>query len=378
MQEAQFNRNVEKALQRIEDNIARHKSCTTPDKCGNCILLTNTLKQVANLDSIIQSDLSFYGINMNYEYGIVDIKNVDTNNPPKGTYFSNNLSDKIQRDGFELKIKFPSKRDFILAQIGFIFISSIILVILVTVSFILIYRYYRRERLLSDQIRDFVNNMTHEFKTPLTNIGFANSMISKSPVVEGDSKLSSYTSIIRTEQIRLKERVDELLKTTHSQTIIPVSKEILDLSMVIEDVIESFQAQIDEKRGDVKLIKAGDDFKIEGNIDQLHIVFGNLIDNAIKYSEAAPKIEIHLKSTVDKLLVTVTDNGIGIPGEHLKSVFEKFYRVPKGNTHDNKGFGLGLFHVKSIIDQMGGKIEATSSKGNGTSIIIELDKIKSK
>ncbi|NOU18719.1 MAG: HAMP domain-containing histidine kinase [Bacteroidales bacterium] len=375
-QENQFNHSVGMALKRIEDNLAKYMNCTYSGKCTSCVLLTNTLKQVANLDSIIKSDLRYYGIDLNYEYGIIDVKKENTNNPSRGTYFTNSLAEKMHQAGYELKINFPKKRDFIIAQIGLIFIFSIVLVVLVTVSFLLIYRYYSREKLLSDQIRDFVNNMTHEFKTPLTNIGFANSMLSKNALIANDPKLLSYTSIIRTEHYRLKDRVEELLRTSQSDSILSVYTEIVDLYKIIEDVVESYQVQIQECDGTVSLGRIGEDFSITANVDQLYIIIGNLIDNAIKYCTKQMIIKIVAKSFNDKLIIEVTDNGVGIPSEHLHGVFEKFYRIPQGDMHNIKGFGLGLFHVKTIVERMGGKISVSSSVGKGSTFTIEFHKNK--
>ncbi len=375
-QENQFNNKVGMALKRIEDNLAKYSNCTYSNKCVSCSLITNTLEQVANLDSIIKSDLICYGIDLNYEYDIIDVKKENTNNPSRGTYFTNSLAEKMHQAGYELKINFPKKRDFIIAQIGLIFIFSIVLVVLVTVSFLLIYRYYSREKLLSDQIRDFVNNMTHEFKTPLTNIGFANSMLSKNALIANDPKLLSYTSIIRTEHYRLKDRVEELLRTSQSDSILPVYTELVDLYKIIEDVVESYQVQIQERDGMVSLSKVGEDFSITANVDQLYIIIGNLIDNAIKYCNKQMIIKIVVKSLNDKLVVEVTDNGVGIPSEHLHGVFEKFYRIPQGDMHNIKGFGLGLYHVKTIVERMGGKISVSSSVGKGSTFTIEFHKIK--
>lgn len=370
LQEAQFNRSVGMALTRIENNLEKYKSCTLQSKCSSCKLMTNTLKQVTNLDSIIKSDLSYYGINLAFNYGIVDLK-AEKGKPLKGCYVTSNLAEKLQQSGYELKINFPKKRDFILAQVGTIFITSIILVILVTVSFLLIYRYYRREKLLSDHVRDFINNMTHEFKTPLTNIGFANSMLSKHELIENDPKLSSYTGIIRDEHKRLKERVELLLKTSQSDSILPTSLETVDLAKVVEDVVESFQSQIDEKRGTVLILKSGDDFILKSNIDQLHIAIGNLIDNALKYCDTPPRIEIHLKSKPN-LIVEITDNGVGISAEHLQKIFDRFYRIPQGDIHDIKGFGLGLCHVKTIIERLGGRVSVISTKAKGSTFTIDI------
>lgn len=145
LQEAQFSRSVDMALKRIENNLEKFKNCANQKRCSSCKLFTVTLKQVANIDSIIKSDLNFYGINLDFDYDIIDLT-VDKKKIPRGCYITNNLSEKLQQKGYELKINFPKKRDFIIAQIGTIFITSMILVALVTLSFLLIYRFYKRER----------------------------------------------------------------------------------------------------------------------------------------------------------------------------------------------------------------------------------------
>lgn len=377
LQEAQFNRSVSLALKRIENNLEKFNNCTRPNRCISCKHLTETLRQATNLDSIIKSDLSYYGIDLDFDYGIIDLHG-EKKALAKGTYITHNLAEKLQQSGYELKINFPKKRDFILAQIGTVFITSIVLVILVTVSFLLTYRYFRKEKLLSEQIKDFVNNMTHEFKTPLTNIGFANSMLSKSSLIENDPKLSSYTGIIRDEQIRLKERVNLLLKASQSDCIQPVIFEEVDLSIVVEDVVDSFQTPLSERQGEISIHRNGNDFTLMSNMDQLHIVIGNLIDNAIKYCNKPPRINISLKSKQDSIVVEISDNGIGISNEHLHNIFEKFYRVPEGDLHNTKGFGLGLFHVKTILGRLGGKISVASVKSKGSTFSIEFSKIKIK
>jgi len=371
LQEAQFSRSVGMALNRIENNLEKYKNCTKQKRCSSCRLLTVTLKQAANIDSIIKSDLNFYGINLDFNYDIIDLA-IDKEKITRGCYITTNLAHKIEQKGYELKINFPKKRDFILAQVGTIFITSIILVVLVTVSFLLIYRFYRKEKQLTDHVRDFINNMTHEFNTPLTNIGFANSMITKHRLIENDAKLMSYSGIIRDEHQRLKERVELLLKTSQSDAILPTSLETVDLAKVVEDVVESFQPQIDEKKGSVSILKSGDDFTLRSNIDQLHIAIGNLIDNALKYCDKPPRIDIHIKSKPNNLIVEIVDNGVGISAEHLQNIFEKFYRIPQGDTHNVKGFGLGLFHVKTIVERLGGRISVSSAKGKGSTFIIEI------
>jgi two-component system phosphate regulon sensor histidine kinase PhoR len=236
----------------------------------------------------------------------------------------------------------------------------------------MIYGFFKKERKLTGNIVDFVNNMTHEFKTPLTNISLANSMISKSETVEHNKKLSFYSQIIKTEHDKLKQRVEELLKNSFSESGTPFYNESIDVCSVVENVIETYSVQMKDKGGNFSFWKEGENFIIKGNIDQFYIALGNIIDNAIRYSRSEPEIKIFLTSKNRSVRLMISDNGIGIAREHLSHIFEKYYRVPTGNVHDNNGFGLGLYHVKNIVSKMGGKIKVASSKGKGSRFSLDF------
>jgi two-component system phosphate regulon sensor histidine kinase PhoR len=379
MQEAQFSHSVNLAMNRIVENLAREKAickevanCMREGDAGSCYLIMKNREEWTNIGSMIKNDLKFYGINLDFEFDIVDSKLDKNLIPNKSVYFSDDLVNALQQTGFELRIKFPEKRDFIIAQIGYIFILSIVLLTLVTLSFIMIFGFYKKEKRLSENIIDFINNMTHEFKTPLTNISLANSMISKADTVVHDTKLKFYSQVIKTEHDKLKQRVEELLKTSFSETGMPPFNEIIDVSLVIENVIETFSVQLKEKGGSFSLQKEGNVFSIDGNIDLFHIAIGNIVDNAIRYCKSAPVINIFLKSKNKKIIVEISDNGIGIEKDQQSQIFEKYYRVPTGDIHDNNGFGLGLYHVKNIVTKMKGKINVRSSKDKGSSFSLEF------
>jgi two-component system phosphate regulon sensor histidine kinase PhoR len=326
----------------------------------------------ANMGSMIKNDLKYYGINLDFEFDISEIRQDSIRQTNNGVYFSNDLENALQQSGYKLRIKFPEKRDFILAQIGYIFIFSIALLVLVTLSFIMIYSFYKKEKRLTENIVDFINNMTHEFKTPLTNIALANSLISKTVQVENNEKLTFYSHVIKTEHDKLKQRVEELLKTSFSEAGAPAFNENIDISLVIENIIETYSVQISEKRGSFSFNKHGENFNVTGNLDLFHIALGNIIDNSIKYCINAPEINILLTSKNNLIVIEISDNGIGIPKDQHSQIFEKFYRVPNGNIYDSNGFGLGLYHVKNIVTKMGGKIRVSSIKGKGSSFFIEF------
>jgi two-component system phosphate regulon sensor histidine kinase PhoR len=379
MQEAQFTKSINMAMNRIMENLASDKAiCTEVANCmregnaGSCYLLMKNREEWANMGSMIRKDLNYYGINLDFEFDIVDSRPDKTAKPNKSVYFSDDLVNALKQTGSELRIKFPEKRDFILAQIGYIFVSSIALLVLVTLSFIMIFGFYRKEKRLSESIVDFVNNMTHEFKTPLTNIALANSMISKAEAIEKDKKLSFYSQVIKSEHDKLRQRVEELLKTSFSEAIQPLYNEYIDASIVIENVLAAYSVQIKEKGGKFTFIKEGESFKLLGNIDLFNTAVGNIVDNAIRYCNTKPEIDILLTSKNSIIGIEISDNGIGIPKDQQSRIFEKYYRVPTGDIHDNDGFGLGLFHVKNITTKMGGKIKVVSSKGNGTCFTLEF------
>jgi two-component system phosphate regulon sensor histidine kinase PhoR len=384
MQETQFNHSVDMAMNRIVENLARdQKTCNEVSNClrkGNsssCYLLMKNRTEWANIGTMIKNDLKFYGINLNFEFDIVD-KTLNSGADQKSNvYFTNNLENVLNQAGYELRIKFPEKSEFIKAQIGYIFICSIILLLLVSLSFLLIFRYYRREKRLTENIVDIINNMTHEFRTPLTNIALANSMIAKNEIVEKDEKLSSYTKVIRTEHNRLKGKVEELLKTSFAESSRLVSNEVINVSEAVLNVIETYSVQLKSRNGKIELNKPENDLLVSGNIDSFHIVIGNLIDNAIKYNTGTPEIGISLKSLDNHIIIEINDNGIGISREFQAQIFDKYFRVPTGDVHDSNGFGLGLYYVNEIVTAMGGKIKVSSSPAKGTRFTIEIPEIRS-
>jgi len=379
MQEAQFSHSVEMAMNRIVENLSQNEAlCSEVNNClrhgrhESCMLVMKTREEWESMESLIRQDLEFYGIGLDFEFDIIDASLSPQVPQARNMYLSNSLEQMLERSGYKLSLRFPEKRDFIIAQMGDIFIFSMLLLFLVSVSFIIIYNYFRKERLLSESIVDFVNNVTHEFKTPLTNISLANSMLSKNEKVENDEKLSFYSSVIKTEQTKLNEKVEKLLKTDFAGIEKINSVEAIDVSEVAENIAETFRVQIEQKGGQIAIEREGTRFIVSGNMDLFHIALGNLVDNAVKYSVQLPEILIRLSSTDSRLVIEIEDNGPGIPKEYRDKVFEKYFRVPAGNTHSVDGFGLGLYQVSGIISGMRGNIKIANRKEGGLTVVIEL------
>jgi len=379
MQETQFKHAVSLVLNRTVENLTSENAiCTELANClrdssmHSCAVINQNRIVFSGLDSLIRHELRNLNIDLDFEFELVEKGTVQICPTKKNVFVNKNLDRVVPESDYELSIRFPEKREFIKAQMGSIFISSIALLILVSVSFVSIYRFLEHEKRLTRNIIDFVNNITHEIKTPLTNIALASNIISKHKTIENDVKLSAYTKVIRSEQQRLKEKVDIMLRATLLESGIPMEVCEFSADDEIGSIANTFSLQLSERQGKIKLQQAGNNFNIVGNIDLFRIAIGNLIDNAIKYNLNSPDILIDLASKGNQLKITVSDNGIGIHQKHLPQIFDKYFRVKNGDVHDSEGFGLGLYFVKSTISQMKGQVSVTSVLGKGTVFTIKL------
>ena len=215
--------------------------------------------------------------------------------------------------------------------------------------------------------------MTHELKTPISTIGLSSNMLLKTDLSKDPEKLKRYAGIIHKENKRLEAQVNNVLnlaKLEKEKITLDVSS--FDLHELIEEAKDTFIHNQLEKHGSISLLLNAKNHVING--DKVHItnVIYNLLDNAIKYSSEHPIIEITTKNKENSIIVSVKDNGIGITAENIKSVFDKFYRVPTGNLHNVKGFGLGLHYVKTVIEEHNGTINIESKINNGSIFTLSL------
>ncbi|NMC40397.1 MAG: HAMP domain-containing histidine kinase [Bacteroidales bacterium] len=379
MQEAQFNHTIDMAMNRIIESLSTRKQlCNEVSKClmacdsGSCCLAMKDMEEWAGIKEVIENDLKFYGINLDFEFDIVDLNRVSSIKPVKATYLSETLEKILEQSGYRLLIRFPEKRDFLLAQIGYIFVLSIFLLLITTLSIIMIYRLYKREKKFSEGVVDFINTMAHELKTPLTNISLAVNMISKNNKIAGDEKLFSYLNIISTERSNLKEKIDHLLSSSITETGEAVNTCIFNAADLTSETVKDFTFRAHEKGGDIIITSEGSDFTIKGDPGQYQIMLGNILDNSLKYCSGKPEINIMLKSTDGKLILEIADNGPGIPEEYHNKVFEKYFRLPAGVIQKAEGFGLGLYQSRQIVRQMKGNITISAGKETGLKIIISL------
>jgi two-component system phosphate regulon sensor histidine kinase PhoR len=218
--------------------------------------------------------------------------------------------------------------------------------------------------------------MTHEFKTPLTNIALAGKMILKDAAIREEDKIKHYSGIILEENEKLRLQVEQVLSMTALERgEIPVIKSELDFHQLIHDSLKYISIQIENKQGNIQLNLGADRFVVMGDRTHLTNALCNLIDNAVKYAREKPALSIQTLNSGQNLIIIVSDEGIGIEKEYHKKVFDKFFRVPTGDVHDVKGFGLGLSYIKKIIELHEGSIALQSEKGKGSTFTITIPNV---
>jgi two-component system, OmpR family, phosphate regulon sensor histidine kinase PhoR len=281
-----------------------------------------------------------------------------------------------KKDGHYFTVFFPDVESNIMdvhAEVDSPWFFVGIIIIVVTLFFGYAIAIITKQRKLSDTKNDFINNMTHELKTPISTISLSSEMILKNDFTNDPERLKRYANIIYKENKRLENQVERVLnvaKLDKHELILQKTK--IDIHQLILEAKETFEFNQLEHNGKISLSLNATNAIF--NADPVHItnVIYNLLDNAIKYCENTPEISLKTKNEDKKFILEMSDNGIGMKKEDLKNIFEKFYRVPTGNLHNVKGFGLGLFYVRMIIEQHGGSVKVKSEIGKGTSFCISL------
>ena len=262
---------------------------------------------------------------------------------------------------------------FVLQKMWSQILVSLLLVGLTVFSFTLLLRYLVQQRKLTQIKNDFISNITHELKTPIATVSVAIEALRNFDALHDPEKTKEYLAISSNELQRLSFLVDKVLKLSmFEKHQVELKEETIDLAVLVKEVVNSMKLQFEKYKAQVNVQLHGYRFNIEA--DRLHItsVLFNLLDNALKYSKENPSIHVELKDETERILLTITDNGIGIPAEFQKKIFDKFFRVPAGDTHNVKGYGLGLSYVAYVIQRHYGSIEVESQPGIGSRFIIKL------
>ena len=333
-----------------------------------------------NLEYFLRTELQKSGLAEDFEYGIY---NCATNEMVYGDYvgFSATPVDttRITRELptydeyiYYFGVRFPNYRNEILSNMGITIGSSIIL--LVTIAFFLYSLYVIvKQKKLSEMQRDFINNMTHEFKTPISTIKISADTFLKDDTIRGNERLNRYANIIREQNTRLNQQVEKVLNIAKiERDNFKLKLERVDVHALIEDMLPGVQLKAEELKGAITTELNAVNPVVEADVLHLTNILHNLLDNALKYHDGAPHIRIGTSTRGGHFVLSVKDDGIGIPEESKQRIFGKFYRVSTGDVHNVKGFGLGLYYVKNICDAHKWEIILTSQVGEGTEVRIRM------
>jgi two-component system phosphate regulon sensor histidine kinase PhoR len=267
----------------------------------------------------------------------------------------------------ELVIYFPSRRSIIWRDALKILLWSVLFMSIILICFIYTINVIIRQKKLSEMKNDFINNMTHEFKTPIATISLAVDSIN-SPVIAGKpDKVSRFAEIIKQENRRMLSQVEKVLQMAQiEKRDLHLKMTEVDVHELIEMAVQNFQLIVKGRSGHINLDLQANPFVIEADPTHLSNVVHNLLDNANKYSPDSPEINVHTYNDKEGIYIEVRDKGIGMSKDVLKHIFDKFYRVHTGNLHDVKGFGLGLSYVKAMTESHKGRVEVQSEPGKGS------------
>jgi two-component system phosphate regulon sensor histidine kinase PhoR len=336
----------------------------------------------ALLDSVLRSTVSRSGLPDDLAYGVLSFRG-DSLLVVNRTEESANLLRSDLRvplslidplgPHYTLVAYFPGKEVFLIQQLALLIAASLLFVVMIAASFVVTLRTIARQRRLTVMLTDFVNTMTHEFKTPISTVSLASEAIGRPDVVTKKGKVLQYNRVIAEEAERMKGQVNRILEMAHLESHeSDLAHAPVDLHVLLSRAATSFAVRVESLGGRLTTDLLADRRTVTGDTVHLEGVFHNLLDNAVKYSPGRPEVAIRTVNTADAIIITVADRGKGIPPGFQRFVFEKYFRVPQGNRHDIKGFGLGLSYVKLVVEAHGGSVSLSSAPGEGTTIAVTL------
>lgn len=330
------------------------------------------------VESLLSERLKKYGINIDFEFAIYGndlATKVRSENFEKtaNTYGVPIFYDENNRSLYRLLVNFPDDKKFILSSIIGMIALSIIFTSIIIVAYGSTLKQLIKQRKISEIKTDFINNMTHEFKTPIATINLALDAIKNPKVIDDKTKVMRYLSMIKEENKRMHAQVENVLRISKlEKNELNISKDRVNLHDLIEDAITHVELIVEDRQGYIKTFLNAEKSSVLANETHFTNVIVNMLDNAIKYSPDAPKIEVYTENVGSNVILKVKDHGSGMSKAAAKRVFEKFYREHTGNIHNVKGHGLGLAYVKRIVEDHQGHVSVESEKDKGSTFIIKL------
>ena len=401
------NRSKEKFISEEQLNLRSKKYSGTSDWERQSFDLTmgskygslgysSSLDQIDNkkLDDYIKHALDEQGIRLDYDYGIFSSKlnsfliingnhavsigdspvsNVESNKSLYKSDYQTPLFENGDKVSGYLKVYFPDKGQYLINSVLKNILSSILFTGLILFCFVYTINVIVRQKKVSEMKNDFINNMTHEFKTPIATISLASDSILNSNIIGSKEKIKRFLGIIKQENKRMLSQVEKVLQmAVLDQKDFTLNKTIVNMIEVVNRAATHTRLLVESREGIVRTHIRSDNSNVMADYTHLSNLVHNLLDNAYKYSPEKPEIDVTLEDIAKGVKITVKDNGIGMTAENQKNIFDKFYRVHTGNLHDVKGFGLGLSYVKAIVDAHGGTISVQSELGKGSSFMVFL------
>ena len=367
--EEQFDQKVSMALCMAVDEISESEektnlkvSCSQPGMMGQqcCSNNLSLFMNNSNIKQVVDEALGFYNIHMPFKMTVTEYNDLLFPFQNKEPSYSCSLNPLIDNETHKLDISFPGKRAYIFDQMWLMFISSIILLLFITGFFIYANYSLIKQVRISEQNKEFFNHMAHEFKTPLTNIGLASSLLKK-------KSNDNLVDIISNENKQLSEQVDRVLSMASIESgQFEMKKEKVSLGSLLHQIKDQMRFQLQDKNASLSIDDNSDNAHIF--VDKFHLsnAIRNIIDNSLKYSEKAPKVAIAVSKSNEFIKIEIQDNGIGISNANQKLLFEKFFRINENVNFSTKGFGIGLSYVKKIMDLHKGTISVKSDLNNGS------------
>lgn len=386
LKEDEFHQTVKIALLQTAIDIAKSDSLVLPKDLINrrssnyYVVNTNNHIHAPSLEYYLEKSLIEHKLILPFEYAIYDctsnqmihgnyceIAKEETKQPP----ILGELP--IMEDlTYYFGVRFPTIGSYLLGQM-YLSVFFTVLLLLAIIFFAYAISIILRQKRLSEMQKDFINNMTHEFKTPISTIKVSADVFINAPEINQNPRLIQYAQIIKNQNQRLNDQVEKVLQIASvEQDYFQLKKEKINLEDLINQTLNSIAIRVQEQGGELYRNIHLADPNIEADRHHLTNILYNLLDNALKYTKKNPIIKVGINQSKDSIQVSIEDNGIGIKKEHQSKVFHKFYRIPTGNIHNVKGFGLGLFYIKNVCEAHGWKVQLESSLNKGTIISIVM------
>ncbi len=387
IKDKEFDQTVNIVLRNVGERMAKYNKTLLPKtdlvqrRSSNYYAVNiNSAIDAGILEQYLLQEMRKQSLTIDFEYAVYDCS---TDKLVYGNYCS--AENKDEKDIKKSKnlpkfndliyyfvVRFPKRESFLLANRNMTLTLTLLSVLAIAFFLYSMWVILEQKR-LSELQKDFINNMTHEFKTPISSIKIASDFLANDQYVKSNPRLTKYTQIIRDQNLRLNDQVEKVLNVARlEKDSIELKKEIFEINQTLSDIINNESLKL--KLGNITFTPL--ESMVYINADKLHFVnvVANMIDNAIKYSNDVPIVEIKLHDVGIDVTLHICDQGIGIDKENQRKLFDKFYRVSTGDVHNVKGFGLGLFYVKNICSAHGWPIQVKSEPGEGSEFIITIPK----